>query len=314
MEVNMFKKILVPLDTSKLSEIALPYAEELAVKLGEEVILLHVGTLADSEDKSDHGTYLRRITTRTERKIEKSAALSSNAKVKVTLTLLGSPSIITNPPEEILDYAEKENVSLIVMATHGRTGIRRWALGSTTNKVAKAAKCPLLLIRASTAARRKIGLAKILVTLDGSRPSEAVLPYVEALALKFKSRISLLNIVEPLYHVYPYSETMGYYGSAGVVRMPYTEEEIKPTKDVAEKYIKDISDKLSSKGVPTSYKIRIGSPGEEIIKAEEEMHPHLIAMSTHGHSGFGRFENGSVADKVLHAGNTPLLLVRPQKP
>jgi len=66
--------------------------------------------------------------------------------------------------------------------------------------------------------------------------------------------------------------------------------------------------------VKTSYEIRIGSPAEEIIKAEEEMKPDMVAMSTHGHSGFGRFEHGSIADKVLHAGTTPLLLVKPHKP
>ena len=310
----MFKKILVPLDTSKLSEIALPYAEELALKLGSELVLLHVGTLADETDKSDHNIYLRKITTATERKINKSAALALGVKVKVTSALLGSPSLITNPPEEILDYAEKENISLIVMATHGRTGIRRWTLGSTANKVAKSARCPLLLIRAGAAVPRKVSLKKILVPLDGSRPGEAVLPYVEALALRLKSRVSLLNIVEPLYHVYPYSEAVGYYGSAGVIRVPYNEEEMKPAKAVAEKYMKDINDKLSSKGIPTNYEVGIGSPSEEIIKAEETMRADLIMMSTHGHSGFGRFDHGSTADKVLHAGSTPLLLVRPHQP
>lgn len=310
----MFKKILVPLDTSKLSEIALPYAEELAVKLGSELVLLHVGTLADETDKSDHSVYLNQITAKTERKINKSAALAPGVKVKVTPVLLGSPSLITNPPEEILDYTEKENISLIVMATHGRTGIRRWALGSTANKVAKSAGCPLLLIRAGASVPQKVSLKKILVPLDGSRPGEAVLPYVEVLALKLKSRVSLLNIVEPLYHVYPYSEAVGYYGSAGVVKVPYNEEEMKPNKAVAEKYMKGINDKLSSKGVLTSYEVNIGSPGEEIIKAGETMHADLVMMSTHGHSGFGRFDNGSTADKVLHAGGTPLILVRPKKP
>jgi nucleotide-binding universal stress UspA family protein len=129
-----------------------------------------------------------------------------------------------------------------------------------------------------------------------------------------KSRVSLLNVVEPLYHVYPYVDGPGYYGTAGVVRVPYTEEEMKPSKDVAEKYITNVNDTLSAKGIRTGYLLRTGSPGEEIIKAEEEMRPDMVAMSTHGHSGFGRWEHGSIADKVLHAGTTPLLLVRPHQP
>jgi nucleotide-binding universal stress UspA family protein len=310
----MFKKILVPLDTSELAEIALPYAEEMAMKLGSEVILLHVGTPADGPDTAEHNVYLSKMVAATERKVNRSRALSPGAKVKVTSALLGSPSIITNPPEEILDYAEKEKISLIIMGTHGRTGIRRWALGSTANKVARAAKCPLLLIRASAGTPKKVSLGKILVPLDGSQPGEAVLPYIEALASRFKSKVSLLTVVEPIYHIYPYSEGVGYYGSAGVVRVPYTEEEMKPMTLVAEKYVKDINEKLSAKGIQTSYETRTGSPGEEIIEVEAKMHPDMVAMSTHGHSGFGRFDHGSVADKVLHAGNTPLFLVRPHQP
>ena len=310
----MYKKVLVPLDTSELSEMALPYAEELAVKLGSELVLLHVGTLADGPDTAGHNIYLNKITAATEAKIKKSRSLLPGATVKVTSALLGSPSLITNPPEEIIDYADKENVSLIVMATHGRTGISRWALGSTANKVARAAKCSILLIRCAAKPTGKASLEKLLVTLDGSKPSEAVLPYIEALAPKLKSRVNLLHVVELLYHIYPFAEGMGYYGAAGVVRVPYSEEEMKPARDVAEKYMKGVNDKLASKGVKTSYEIRIGPPAEEIIKAEGETKPDMVVMSTHGHSGFGRFEHGSIADKVLHAGTTPLLLVRPHKP
>ena len=309
----MYKKILVPLDTSKLAEVALPYAEELAAKLGSEVILIHVGTLADGADKSDHSIYINKMVAATERKIKKSPALPPGEKVKVTPVILGSPGIITNPPEEILDYAVKENIDLIIMATHGRTGIRRWALGSTANKVARAAQCPLLLIRARSDMPRSVRLDKILVPLDGSKPGEAVLPYIENIASRLKSKISLLIVVEPPYHVYPYAEGAGYYGVAGVVRVPYTEEELKPFMEVAEKYIKGVNDGLSARGIRTSYEIRTGSPGEEIIEEEAEQHPDMVAMSTHGHSGFGRWDHGNVADKVLHGGNTPLLLVRPPR-
>jgi nucleotide-binding universal stress UspA family protein len=310
----MYKRILVTLDTSRLAEIALPYAEELAPKLGAEVILLHVRTSADAPEKIDHKTYMDKIADELERNIKSSPAFKKGEKIKVKPELYGRPTLLANPAAEILDYAEKEKIHLIIMATHGRTGIGRWTLGSIANKVARAAQCSLLLIRAGAVVPRKVSLDKILVPLDGSKSGEAVLPYIETLASKLKSRVSLLNVVEPLYYVYPYAENMGYYGAAGVVQVPYSEEEMKPAKAVAEKYIKDINDKLSAQGVKTSYIIRTGSPGEEIIKAEEEMHPDMVAMSTHGHSGFGRWDQGSVADKVLHAGITPLLLVRPLKP
>ena len=309
----MYKRILVPLDTSKLAEIALPYAGELARHLGSEIILIHVRTLADGPDKPEHRVYLSKMAAATEQAMKKSPDLPRGEKVKVASAIVGSPGLLTHPAEQILDYAEKENINLIVMATHGRTGIRRWTLGSTANKVARAFKCPILLIRANAAVPKRVHLDKILVPLDGSIPGEAVLPYIENLASKLKTKISLLYVVELLYHYYPYAEPVGYYGSAGVVKVPYNEEEMKPWKEVGEKYIKSVNDKLTAQGIKTSYEVRTGSAGEEIIKAEAEIHPDVVAMSTHGHSGFGRFDHGSVADKVLHAGNTPLLLVRPQQ-
>ena len=243
--------------------------------------------------------------------MKKSPALPSGEKGKVASAVVGSVGLLTHPAEEILGYAEKENISLIVMATHGRTGIRRWTLGDTANKVARASKCPVLLIRANTDVPESVHLDGILVPLDGSKLSEAVVPYIENLASKLKTKISLINVVEPPYHYYPG------YGGAGyesLVRAPYTEEEIKPLKEVAEKYVKSVSEKLMAEGIKTSYEVKVGSAGEEIIKVEEEIHPDMVAMSTHGHSGFGRWEHGSVADKVLHHGNIPLLLVRPKQP
>jgi nucleotide-binding universal stress UspA family protein len=309
----MYKRLLVPLDGSKLAEIALPYAEEMARHLGSEIILVNVRTPIEYIDKPEQREYLTIMATKTEQNIKKSTDRPQGEKVKVASAIIGSPGLLTHPAEQILDYAEKENINLIVMATHGSTGIRRWALGSTANNVARAFKCPLLLIRANAGAPKSVHLNKILVPLDGSKPSEAVLPYIENLAAKLKTSINLLYVVEMLFHLYPYAEPVGYYGSAGVVKVPYTEEEMKPWKETGEKYIKSVNDTLTAKGIKTSYEVRVGSAGEEIIEAEGEVHPDMVAMSTHGHSGFGRFDHGSVTDKVLHAGNTPLLLVRPKQ-
>jgi nucleotide-binding universal stress UspA family protein len=310
----MYKRLLVPLDGSELAEIALPYAEEIARHLGSEIILVNVRTPTENLDKPEHRAYLSKMVATTEQNIKKSPALKPGEKVKVASAIVGSPGLLTHPAEQILDYAEKENINLIVMATHGRTGIRRWTLGSTANNVARAFKCPILLIRANTDVPKSVHLNKILVPLDGSKPSEAVLPYIENLASKLKTRISLLYVVEMLYHYYPYAEPAVYFGSTGVIKVPYNEEEMKPWKEVGEKYIKSVNDKLTVEGIKASYEVRVGSAGEEIIEAEAKMHPDVVAMSTHGHSGFGRFDHGSVTDKVLHAGSTPLLLVRPKQP
>jgi nucleotide-binding universal stress UspA family protein len=309
----MFKRILVPLDGSDLAEIALPYAEEIAGKMGSEVIIIHAKEPAEDQGKPEHRPYLSKIAAQTEQNIKKSHTIAPGEKVKVTSAVIGGTGVLTRPAEQIVEYTEKENISLIIMATHGRTGISRWALGDTANKVARSVKCPILLIRAATKKPGNIRLDKILVTLDGSKQGEAVLPYVVAMASRFKNNITLINVVEQIYHVYPVYESATYYGGAGMVKVPYGEEEMKPFKKTAEEYIEKVNEKLSGEGFNASYLVKTGSASEEIIKAADETHADLVVMSTHGHSGFGRWDHGSITDKVLHGGNTPLLLVRPSR-
>jgi nucleotide-binding universal stress UspA family protein len=308
----MFKRLLVPLDTSELAEIALPYARELSIKLGAKVILMHARTLADTPDNPDHRAYISRTAAETEQIIKKSSELPTGEKVKVATAIKGSPRLIIHPAEEIVDYAEKENISLIIMATHGRSGIRKWALGSTADKVVRAAKCPVLLIRKNTEETGEISLDKILLPIDGSKAGEETLRYIENLVPKLKAKVFLLTVVELLYHLYPYSNGYYSYGIGGIMRIPYTEKEMKPYMEVADKFLEGVSDKLKEKGIDVNYEVRLGSASDEIIKAEEEINPDMVVMSTHGHSGFGRWDHGHVADKILHGGSKPLLLVRPQ--
>jgi nucleotide-binding universal stress UspA family protein len=302
----MYERMLVPLDGSELAEVALPYVKELAIHLGSEVILVNVRAPAENPDEPEHRVYISKMATKTEQEIIKSPHLPSGYKVKVDSVIIGSPGLLAHPAEEIVDYAEKENVSLIVMATHGRTGISRWALGSVANKVARASKCPVLLIRANADVKKNVYLDKIMVPLDGSKQSETVLPYVETLAAKLRARVILLHVVVQPYKVYA--------GSEGVVEVPYTEEEIKSLKAGAEEYLQKVSNKIMDTGVTAIFEVRVGSAGEEIIRAEGETGVDIVAMSTHGHSGFSHWGYGSITDKVLHAGNKPLLVVRPHQP
>lgn len=306
----MYKRILVPLDGSELAELALPYAEELAEKLDSEVILLNVRSTGEDPDNPEHRAYLSKTAATVEQNMKKSGDAAPGQKLKVASAIIGSPGLFIHAAEEIVDYAEKEKVSLITMATHGRTGIKRWALGSTADKVIRAAKCPILLVRAHVNVPRKIKLDKLLVPLDGSQLSETVLPHVESLATKLKSKVILLHAVVPPYHIYPVAEMAGYYSGSAIIRVPYSNEELKPLKEGSQEYLQKVSSKLTEMGITTSYQMRTGSAANEIIEVADELGVDLVAMSTCGESGFTRWEHGSVATKVMHAGNTPLLLIR----
>jgi len=144
----VYERILVPLDGSELAELALPFAEELAARSGSEITLLCVGESAETEDYAKHEIYLEQIAAVTKHAAEKRLDRPEGViNVRSTVS-------VGHPAQEIVDYAERENISLIIMATHGRTGVGRWALGSVAEKVMRAGTTPVLLVRvpgASTA-------------------------------------------------------------------------------------------------------------------------------------------------------------------
>lgn len=288
----MYEKILVPLDGSEIAEVALPYAEELAGRLGSEITLISVSHSAEEQDQQMFQFYIQKtvesVRERAERAIEVDSAI-----------------LVGNPAEEIVDYADSGNIDLIVMATHGHSGIRRWALGSVADKVLRATGRPVVLVRAKNAhpyMHKKDILSKMLVPLDGSKESEMVFPYIEELVSKLGGEIIFFQVLALAYHVH--------ISGDAAVQVPYTEKEMEPLKMSAQSYLKKMGSKLKERGIPTKYEVRVGAAGYEIIKLADEINADLVAMLTHGRSGIGRWVFGSVAERVVRSGNTPVLLVR----
>ena len=140
----MFEKIVVPLDGSKLAELALPYAKELAARTGSQVTLLRVLTSSEAEDYDKNQVYLKGVAK--EVKLDTKKLLEKpEGEIKVETAVLTG-----NPAEAIVDYAATKKISLIVMASHGRSGIGRWTLGSVAEKVVRGGSSPVLLVRSQT--------------------------------------------------------------------------------------------------------------------------------------------------------------------
>ena len=296
----MYHRILVPLDTSELAEVALPYAEQMAGRLGSEITLMSVSHSAGEKEQRVFRSYIRETVAVTKERANRYLEKPTGQDVKVESAIL-----VGNPAEEIVDYAERENIDVIVMATHGRSGIGRWTLGSVADKVLRATERPVVLIRAKGARPDMLdkgAFKRALVPLDGSKESEAVIPYIEELASMLGAEVTLLQVLAIVYHVY-------ISGDASA-QVPYTEEEMKPLKASAESYLEKVGSGLKGKGVTTKCQVRVGAAGHEIIKLADEIGADIVAMSTHGRSGVGRLVFGSVAEKVVRTGNTPVLLVR----
>jgi nucleotide-binding universal stress UspA family protein len=277
----MYTKVMVPLDGSPLAEVALPYAEELAAKMGSDIVLLTVLPSENSEEYKNHLAYSKKIMDTTRLQVEKYRSSSNGNGFQIS-----AATRTGNPAEGILDFAEKGYPCLIVMATHGRSGISRWSVGSVADKVVRAtSRQPLLLIRAKGAhpdIRAKRILKKALVPLDGSTISEAVLPFICDIARSLEMELTLLQVI------------------------PKTNR----TFHNAELYLKDWCRRLGEDSLCAGYQVKIGNAADQIIDYANEMAADLVAMSTRGQTALNLWSLGSVAQKVLLGGDSPLLLIK----
>lgn len=277
----MYTKVVVPLDCSPLAEVALPYAEEIAGKMGSDIVLLTVLPTEEPVELKNHIAYSKKMVSTTRLQVKKYLEGQPETTINIsTATRTG------NPAEGILNYADKGYPCLIVMATHGRSGISRWAVGSVADKVVRAtSKQPLLLVRAKGAhpdMRAKRILKKALVPLDGFTISESVLPYIGEIARNLEMDVTLLRVIHK-------------------AEANYTE---------AEDYLRAWCQNLAEQGVAAGYEVRTGNAAEQIIDYADETATDLIAMTTRGQSAINVFSLGSVAQKILMDGNSPLFLVK----
>jgi nucleotide-binding universal stress UspA family protein len=142
---------------------------------------------------------------------------------------------------------------------------------------------------------------RILVPLDGSRAGEAVIPAAEALAHALGAEVVLFEVLEPV---------VGRVGAGGVSYIIPRDKEIKKALMA---YLDSVGKRLKERGLNTSSVVVSGFPAEQISDYAEANAIDLIAMSSRGRSGASRWVFGSVTDKVLHTGDTAVLVVQAPK-
>jgi nucleotide-binding universal stress UspA family protein len=188
------------------------------------------------------------------------------------------------------------------MATHGRSGIGRWVLGSVADKVLRGASTPVLLVRADQTDVVVTGHPRrILVPLDGSDLAEQALPLAQELARRAGAALHLIRSV-----------TWPWEGSAAIAALDATRgaDLIEREEAAARAYLAAVSAGVARQGVAVTTSLCFGSAGEAILANAAAGQADLIVMSTHGRGGLGRWALGSVADRVLHGASVPVLLVR----
>jgi nucleotide-binding universal stress UspA family protein len=299
--VIMFRKMLVPLDVSELSEVTFKYANELASRFaGLEVILLHV--CADRNTVALHRNYIENAADKIRAEAQKN---SSNKDIRVRGELL-----FGTPADEITRFSEENGFDLILMASHGRSGISRWAMGSVAYKVLRQSKVPVLMVRAGiedAIILDQLPERRMLVALDGTKSAEAILPQVAALAEQWGKdvvQIILIRTCEPHVVSSDYPSDLDLSWEARV-----SQENLK-CKLVAGSYLANIEKRFREAGFKVRSELPLGSPSQEIISSAAKNRANLIAMVIHGRSGISRWAYGNTAEEVMIGARTPILLVR----
>jgi len=153
---------------------------------------------------------------------------------------------------------------------------------------------------------------KILIPLDGSKLAEGVLPYVEELARRFQSEVTLIQVVAPLSKLVAETvpASLEPTGAGAAVGLEAAAEAVKAEREGARAYLEGVAERLKAGGITVQVEVVEGMAGDAVVDYAHHHELDLIAMSTHGRSGLGRLVYGSVADHVLRHAGAPVLLIR----
>ncbi len=294
----MFQRILLPLDGSELSEMTIPYGEELASKLGSEVILYHVHGHEHSNQEHMHQIYLERVAEIMQRNVRNGQP--NGPELKVTTKVEAG-----EPTENICNLVDKNKVDLIIMTAVNASGLKVGKmLGSVTDHVCQTVPIPVMLIRTQNlqqTERQGRLINRLLIPLDGSSLSKLALPVGEELAAKLDVGLTIFQMATT---IRPFGDISGSGSYIDYTKLNEDEERRVGSEMIV------LEEELKDKGLNITHIVTAGSDAaNEIIELCEKNNIDLVIMSTHGRSGLGRWVYGNVAEKVLRHGETPLLLV-----
>jgi nucleotide-binding universal stress UspA family protein len=296
----MFSKVLVPLDRSSLAEQALGRAAAIARASHAimDLVLVHEALPAGDNDASRaDDRYLESVANE----------VSTGASIPVShATVEGAPA------EMISARARDVGADLIVMTSHGRTGLSRWWLGSVADAVVRRSSVSVLILRpvekpADRFAATRL-FSRVLVPLDGSRLAADALDAASALARCCQATVVLLRVVPPVPLISAYD-----------VNQPMTYPAAIPDMEATDKLVQDVVRQMEEVarvvrergGVKVEAHVIVGGHvADAIIDFARGHSIDVIAMSTRGR-GASRVLLGSVADKLLRASGLPILLRRP---
>jgi nucleotide-binding universal stress UspA family protein len=286
----MLGTVIIPLDGSEIAERALAFGATIAEKIDIPIQLVHICRIgADEPEMAESRNYLRKV----------AGNLTGRVQMRVERG---------RPAETIIRVAHEANDPFIVMSTHGRGGLHRWMTGSVADEVVRSAGIPVLLVRGDQKVMDPTGfpIRSILLPLDGSTYGETAIPYAVEIARAFDSTIHLLRIVDT-----PSAYAMLSRHMEAAITANALDEVISSMREEAKDYIENVSTRMIEQGITVKPVVLEGYPGEQLLEYERRGFFQLVVMATAGRSGISRVVFGSVAERMLKMGRSPVMMLRP---
>ena len=295
-DVPTTRKILVPMDFSECSELALETAIEVAERSGGILVLFHSlrtpveitfpeGMVAPAVVADFRKTALDRLQCHAERARTRGRTVETH--IAEGIPWLG-----------IAAEADAIGAELIVMGTHGNTGLKHVLLGSVAERTIRSAPCPVLTVKTRSSRADRAGAVTIVVPVDFSETSKRAVETARALA----DRIEVAHVI--LVHAL----------QVPVASDPLAAEQIAGLELHLSTCAKEELERgvaaLTEAGISAESYSRVGNPGVVAVDVARERHADLLVIGTHGHTGVTHLLLGSVAERVVRTADCPVLTVR----
>jgi nucleotide-binding universal stress UspA family protein len=295
----MFDKILVPLDRSPLAECVLPHAVALARSLDAQLLLLHVLSLPDKQDRLRAVDSLEWQLRRAE---AESYLQSLCARMQEVGVICETHVTDGDAAEQIVAMAHDNKVGLVLIASHGQSGLSNWNVSSVVQKVIVRASTSLMIVRAyqpAVAELASLHYERVLVPLDSSARAECVLPLAAALTRVPDTQALLAHVVQrpPIPRRTPPSREDSELADRLVAR----------NFDEAKQYLDVVRSQLPPAAIETRLLI-----GDNVVSSlydlADQEHIDLVLLSAHGYTGQMKWPYGSLVASFIAYGSSPLLI------
>jgi nucleotide-binding universal stress UspA family protein len=285
-------------DGSDLANAAVPYAAALSRALGSEVTLLRVvePSVADSlEERALVETSLAVV----------QAALDHGGALAVHLAIRPG-----DPGPTIVDETRGGRARMVVIATHGRSGLRRTVLGSVATYVLHNTEdLPVVLCYPG---HPSVSIQRLLIPLDGSERANEAIPIAQEIAVGSGAAVTLLTVVDSVAQIMAMATPAGFeYEPA--LSVEQAEETVAAQRASATRDLEAIAARLRTAGVSSvEVEVAEGVPGSAIAEYVQRLPADLVVIATRGRGGAGRALLGSVADYVVRHAGIGVVAVRPR--